>query len=184
MKFEMLVHYYTHLHSTEPLMRSIVQLLVFLLWSLVEVHSQTAPYISFMGETLPNHAYVNLSLVGNDESGNDSVQCHTDLTTCCTGQDSGDWYLPGMSLIPPYDELIDVYAVHRVKQVDLRRRRSNAISGIYRCDIAVQSEDQSTIESVYVGLYSRGGIYMCRHTHTQFPHIIHRCVSEHFRHAQ
>ena len=33
-----------------PLMGSVAQLVVFLLWSLVEVHSQTAPYISFMGE--------------------------------------------------------------------------------------------------------------------------------------
>ena len=42
----------------------------------MEVHSQTEyPYVSFMGETLPNHAYVDLSLVGNDDSGSDSVQC-------------------------------------------------------------------------------------------------------------
>ena len=58
---------------------------VCVLWSLVEVQSQTGyPYVSFMGESLPNHAYVNFSLVGNDHSGSDSVQCHTDLSTCCT----------------------------------------------------------------------------------------------------
>ena len=56
--------------------------LLCLLWSLVEVNSQAEyPYVSFMGETLPNHAYVDLSLVGNDDSGSDSVQCHTDLET-------------------------------------------------------------------------------------------------------
>ena len=52
-----------------------------LLWSLVEVHSQTFPYVSFMGQTLANHSYVDLSLVGLSKNGGDSVQCHTDLTT-------------------------------------------------------------------------------------------------------
>ena len=40
-----------------------LRLVLFLLWSLVEVHSQT--YVSFMGENLP---YVDLTLVGNDGS--------------------------------------------------------------------------------------------------------------------
>ena len=55
-----------------------------LLWSLVEVHSQTAaPYVSFMGENLPNHAYVDLTLVGTDNSdpGN-IVRCITDRGWC------------------------------------------------------------------------------------------------------
>ena len=40
-----------------------MSVLLFLLWSLVEVHSQTppAPYLTFMGETLPDHSYVDLS---------------------------------------------------------------------------------------------------------------------------
>ena len=51
-----------------------LSLLLSLLLFLVEVHSQqTFPYVSFMGQTLANHSYVNLSLVGT--SGSDSVQC-------------------------------------------------------------------------------------------------------------
>ena len=78
---------------------SVWVLLLSLLWSLVGVHSQqTFPYISFNGTTLANHSYVNLSLVGNDiATSSDSVQCHTDLTTCCTRGDGvhrGDWYFP------------------------------------------------------------------------------------------
>ena len=46
-----------------------------LLWSLVEVHSQSFPYASFMGQTLASHSYVDLSLVG--DSKNYSVQCIT-----------------------------------------------------------------------------------------------------------
>ena len=52
-----------------------------LLWSLEEVHSQTFPYVSFSGQNLANHSYVDLCLVGYS---GDSVQCHTDLTTCCS----------------------------------------------------------------------------------------------------
>ena len=32
-----------------------------------------------MGQTLANHSYVDLSLVGEDVWGSDSVKCHTDL---------------------------------------------------------------------------------------------------------
>ena len=72
--------------------------LLFLLWCLVEVHSQTFPYVSFNSQTLANHSYVDLGQVGSDDaSGSDSVQCHTDLTTCCRnteGSHRGDWYFP------------------------------------------------------------------------------------------
>ena len=79
-------------------MMRIVSLLS-LLWSLVEVHCQTAPYVSFMGNTVPNHGYVDLGQVGDDGSGSDNntVQCHTDLGTCCSsaqGPHRGDWYFP------------------------------------------------------------------------------------------
>ena len=46
---------------------------------LVKIHSQTAPYVSFNGVNLPNHGYVDLSLVGDPLSGGDAVQCHTDI---------------------------------------------------------------------------------------------------------
>ena len=87
-------------------------LLTLLLWSLVEVHSQSFPRLSFngtttMSKTLANHSYVDLSEVGTTpQSGagsgvGDSVQCHSDLTTCCTntnGPHRGDWYFPDGTL--------------------------------------------------------------------------------------
>ena len=74
-----------------------VSVLLFLLWSLVEVHSQTAPYLTFMGETLPDHSYVDLNALGELDNVDDHVVCHTDLTTCCGGtyiDDRGYWYFP------------------------------------------------------------------------------------------
>ena len=152
-------------------MRGTSLLLLCLLWSLVEVHSQTEyPYVSFMGETLPNHAYVNLSLVGNDTSGNDSVQCHTDLDTCCTGGQGvhpGDWNPPGSEMRLPFAiQPDDIYEVRGAQRVDLRRRNNADMpSGIYRCFIATNavhddSDPISVRDSVYVGLYASGGMYI------------------------
>ena len=77
--------------------------LSFLLF-LVEVKSQPDfPYVSFMGRTLANHSYVNHNLVGNDRNGENSVQCHTDLSTCCSaqqGQHRGYWYIPAGNQLP------------------------------------------------------------------------------------
>ena len=151
-------------------MRGTSLLLLCLLWSLVEVHSQTAPYVSFMGETLPNHAYVNLSLVGNDGSGSDSVQCHTDLDTCCTmtqGPHRGVWNAPGSERRLPFstDASADIYEARGAQRVYLRRRNNADMpSGIYHCHIATNAvhddDDSSVRESVYVGLYASGGIYV------------------------
>ena len=55
------------------MMLAAVSLILFL--SLIEVHSQSFPYVSFMNKTLANSSYVNFSLV---DDGSDSVQCHTD----------------------------------------------------------------------------------------------------------
>ena len=134
-----------------------------LLWSLVEVHSQTAPYVSFMGVNLPNHAYVDLTTVGEDISASgDTVRCHTDLSTCCTGSQGvhrGDWYFPNGTLLPFYTHSDEDIVEDREPQVLHLRRRNNAMSptGIYRCDIETvavnDNVDTITGEIVYVGLY-------------------------------
>ena len=143
-------------------------LLCLLLWSLVEVHSQTEfPYVSFVGETLPNHSYVDLTLVGTNtgDPGN-TVRCHTDLMTCCSGSQGdhrGDWYFPDGNRLPfPLSSSVGIHESRDAQQVDLRRRNNdNSPSGIYRCDIptnAVHHEtDRSVRETVYLGLYATGG---------------------------
>ena len=141
-------------------------LLLNLLWSLVEVHSQTAPYVSFMGEILPNHSYVDLTLVETDNSDpSNTVRCITDLATCCTssqGGHRGGWYFPDGDEVTTTSPSIDIFERRGAQRVALRRR-NNAMgpSGIYRCDIptvAVHDDvDTSFGETVYVGLYSSGG---------------------------
>ena len=140
-------------------------LLCVLLWSAVEVHSQSAPYVSFMGETLPNHSYVDLTLVGT-ESGNpgNTVRCHTDLGSCCGGAQGphrGDWYFPNGTRLPFYG--YNIYEARGPQRVDLHRRYDgNSPSGIYRCDISTNTIHHdydifSMRDTVYVGLYATGG---------------------------
>jgi len=152
---------------TVVIMRALAPLLLCLLSALVEVHSQTVPYVRFMDTTLPNHSYVNLSLVGRPEDDGDSVQCHTNLSTCCSGaegDDRGDWYFPDGNRLPFNSEHVDIYEVREAQQVDLRRRNNGGISGIYRCDIETNAvNDEDGHETVYVGLYASGGehIHVC-----------------------
>ena len=118
-----------------------------------------------MGTNLPNHSYVNLTLVGNIREGNDSVQCHSDLDTCCGGSgypDRGDWYFPNGMRLNFNSGTADLYQFHTTHRVDLRCKNSDT-SGIYRCTVetnTVHSDDDSDTtarETVYVGLYSSGG---------------------------
>ena len=127
-----------------------------LLWSLVEVYSQTAPYVYFMGENLANHAYVDLTQVGDGPE--NTVRCDTDLSTCCTGVHRGDWYFPDETTLQLIDGGGNIYQRLGHGRVVLRRR-NNAMgpSGIYRCNIATDAvhddNDLSVRETVYVGLY-------------------------------
>ena len=144
-------------------------LLLSLLWSLVEVHSQTEyPYVSFMGENLANHSYVDLTQVGTvtSDPGN-IVRCITDLGTCCgsgQGVHRGDWYFPDGVKVPLASPSIDIIVRRDAEQVALRRRNNaTSPSGVYHCDIptdAVHDDvDPSVRETVYVGLYaSEGGV--------------------------
>ena len=163
----------------------------------MEVHSQTAPYLTFNDNMIPNHAYVDLSLMmypgDNDVTADISstVICHTDLTTCCritgavTKPDQGDWYFPdGVNKLPGAD-------VNNVKQVPIAQKKRDQLvrlqrgppaatgtipSGIYRCAIetvAVNSDDNAARETVYVGVYGSGGryivhVHMCACMHVSY----------------
>ena len=139
-----------------------VVLVLFL--SLVEVHSQPVAYVSLMGMNLTNHAYVDLTTVGEDISASgDTVRCHTDLESCCSssqGIHRGDWYYPdGDVLVNTAGGSGNIYR-RRDAQVVHLCRRNNAItqSGIYRCEIEtifINDNDVNDItgETVYVGLY-------------------------------
>ena len=149
-------------------MRKVLPVLLYLLWSLVEVQSQTEyPYISFMGTTLPNHSYVDFNNVGDDRHGpdNNTVQCYTDLENCCdTHQLSprGDWFFPDDTRLPFFNKSGDIKEAHLSQVVHIHRRNNpTGPSGIYCCFIGTSAvhdnNDPSVGEAVYVGLYGNGG---------------------------
>ena len=128
------------------------------------VHSQTFPYVSFMGQTLANHSYVDLSTVGSAPDGSDSVVCHTDLSTCCSGflgPHRGDWYFPDGTRLSFSGVM---YEGRGAQRVDLHQTSATGPTGIYRCDIPTDNvhddTDISVRDTVYVGLYAgSGGMY-------------------------
>ena len=132
----------------------------------IYIYSSPGAFVSFMGTNLPNHSYMDLTLAGNAVDGSDSVQCHTDLVTCCSsaqGADRGDWYFPNKERLNFRGDPGDIYEQRTAQRVDLRHRNKGNTSGIYRCTIetnAVHSDndsDTTTRETVYAGLYASGG---------------------------
>ena len=126
-----------------------------------------------MGQTLANHSYVDLDLVGRTDeplsnvNTGDSVECHTDLTTCCSGSDGvhrGDWYFPNGTRLP-FAQSTGIYESRDTKIVEINRNHeASQISGIYQCNIptkAVHDSDNASVRNrVYVGLYTSGeGMY-------------------------
>ena len=150
---------------------TVMSVLLCLLSAVVEVNSQTVPYVSFMGNNLTNHSYVNLTLVGEVQDGSDNVQCHTDLVTCCGGAQGahrGDWYFPNGNRLNIQDNRGGIYQKRENRKVFLRRTNNGVTSGIYRCTVDTNAvsggaSDTTTRETVYAGLYASGGkcTHMC-----------------------
>ena len=122
--------------------------------------AQKFPHVGFQGQILSNHSYVDLSLVGNDTSGSDSVQCVTDLHTCCSGPQGGhrgDLYFPNGTRLPFSG---DVNESRGDKIVYLYRNNQYNVPGIYHCNIlkkVANNDAESVGQIVYVGLYHSGG---------------------------
>ena len=133
--------------------------LLCLLWSLVEVQSQTVyPHLTFRGNNLSNHSYVDIAEVGEDrgDPGN-TVQCHTDLMGCCSDGSPlppGHWFTPSNTRL---NRNGNIRQDRDGRVVHIRHRNNvNGPTGIYRCFIATTAN--SVGETLYVGLYgSEGG---------------------------
>ena len=148
-------------------MRVSVSTFCLLLWSLVvEVHSQTFPYVSFSltGQALANHSDVILSTVGSASDNSDSVVCRTDLSTCCSGGQGshrGDWSFPNGTVLPFLGPSVAIGLGRAAQRAVIRRTTATGPTGIYRCRIAtddVHSDtDRSVGETLYVGLYLANG---------------------------
>ena len=145
-------------------METALLLPLLLLLFLVEVHSQTFPYVSFMGQTLADHSYVDLSTVGSDSDNSDSVVCRTDLQSCCSmgqGIHRGNWSFPNGDRLPFAGNSVPIGLGRAAQRAIIRRTTATGPTGIYRCDIPTvavhDGTDISVRDSVYVGLYPANG---------------------------
>ena len=143
-------------------MRDIAPLLLCCFFGLMEVYSETAPYLNVSHNIMPNNSYVNLSMVRILE--HNRLQCHTDLTTCCSGAqgaDRGDWYFPSGTRLPFFknnDNNVTLSEGRGNQQVILYHRGGSDKFGIYRCGIkTIAAKNNSGHESLFVGLYTNGG---------------------------
>ena len=152
----------THCEKLEKEMAKLLAIGLLCLISFEGGVCETA-FVSFMGETLPNHGYVDLGRVGSAADGADSVQCHTDLESCCgTNADGasdarGNWFAPDDQQLGSAGA---VYEVAGERRLDLRRNSSSgALSGMYRCEVdtVATGPGAAVREAVYVGLYANGG---------------------------
>ena len=136
-----------------------MSVLLCLLLALVEVHSQTAPYLTFEGSFIPNHSYLHLK---KNHNKNNTLKCHTDLNTCCSitdGPDRGDWLFPNGNRLP-FSSAENMYQYQTSKQVHLIYvGNSGGTSGIYSCYIETNAVKKDGRETVYIGLYTSGGEY-------------------------
>ena len=134
---------------------------VVLLLLLSHTCTPSGAFVRFLGVDLPNHSYVDLTAVGDARDGSDSVQCYTDLVTCCSAADSadcGDWYFPSGTRLPfPY--IVNISETRLAQQVELLHRgRSDVTSGVYCCAVETNAgHNDSGRETVYAGLYASGG---------------------------
>ena len=145
--------------------------LLCLLWSLVEVQSVIEyPHILFRGNILPNHSYVDFSRMSENIYLNRTLQCRTDLETCCRRQSNGipgrgDWFAPGSDTRLAFgaENPYGTYQDRKSQVVHLRRRNyvNNYPFGVYRCVIptnAVHDDSNPSVgETVYVGIYTKEG---------------------------
>ena len=100
--------------------------------------------------------------MGDDRDGSDSLQCHTDLITCCNaaaGPQRGDWYFPSGTRLSVPNITFNIFETRTARRIDLRHRgRSDVTSGVYRCTVETNAvHDDDGREAVYIGLYASGG---------------------------
>ena len=136
-----------------------------LILSLVSVrtYSQTSfPRLRYSNGTfilpLSNNSVVNFEFLRKG-----TLQCITDLNSCCLNNENGGarrWFLPnGTKLIEGGIQEISAFIVNAGPQqfelelTDVTAVDDSALSGVYECEIDTLAGRQS----VYVGLYNEAG---------------------------
>ena len=119
--------------------------------------SSTDVYLSLNGEVIPNHGYVQLSDIGSSDT--TALLCHTNKPASNGANSGGHWFAPDGTAVGIVDSItVPGFGRSRGPMVVRLRRSSNTApdEGIYKCSVDDAAE---TLQTVYVGLYTGGGIY-------------------------
>ena len=106
------------------------------------------------GVAIPNHGFAVLDNIGESD---ESLLCLTDLPVCCRCPycnplwgARGNWFFPNGTRVPSSGKEWDIHRTRGQMRVLLQRRRSG-VTGIYRCVVPDQNEEQLNL---YVGVYT------------------------------
>ena len=115
----------------------------------------TAVYLNFGGENLPTHGYVAISQLGTTED--TALVCRTDQANCCDGGNiEGGWFNPNGTMVEfNANSSQGFYSSGGSDGIRLLRGSGIPVEGIYTCRA---TDNSSTTQNVFVGLYNDGGI--------------------------
>ena len=96
-----------------------------------------------------NNSVIDINLVGEGYPGltqtdGGALECHTDETTCCRGEDNpggpgrGEWYYPDGTVVPPPSSGFYRTRDHMVIRLNRAGSGTSFLSrakGVYRCEI-------------------------------------------------
>ena len=116
------------------------------------------PYITFMGERLPNNAFVDIQQISNTLDETTTLQCHTDLVACCDPSQhshTGVWVLPNGAEVMHGQTVFGYTATGTERRIDLTYNTllNSAVEGVFICTVFI-SGTPIVQHSVYVGIYS------------------------------
>ena len=123
--------------------------LVSLLWSFANANVGPFPYITFVGQTLPNNSYISFSRLelGGFNNGN-GIICHTDVSYCCSGN-LAKWIFPNGRDVEQDGVLESIKLEQKVK-LQQGTVSGDIPSGVYQCNITINPQTTGTAN---IGLY-------------------------------
>ena len=116
------------------------------------------PYITFMGERLPNNAFVDIQQISNTLDETTTLQCHTDLVACCDPSQhshTGVWVLPNGAKVMHGQTVSGYTAMGSEQRINLTYNTSSnsAVEGVFNRTVFIFGTP-IVQQSVYVGIYS------------------------------
>ena len=124
----------------------------------ISVSQTMIPTLSFNGEQIYNHSYIDLSKLEDSKF----IRCLSNRGSCCTSiNEAAIWVTPhGLTIKPNTENIDNLFVKYGDRYVDLGLNQSVGIiptSGIYKCDARLIGKTGRN--NIYVGLYNDGGIY-------------------------